>query len=51
VQKNHILIKDDESGNFDVIFDFMVKYPTAQKLVLIDENTKEQQEFSLSFEE
>ena len=51
VRKNHILIKDSESGNFDVIFDFIVKYPTAQKLVLIDEKTKEQQEFSLSFEE
>ena len=51
VRKNHILIKDSESENFDVIFDFVVKYPTAQKLVLIDEKTKEQQEFSLSFEE
>lgn len=51
VKKNHILIKDSESGNFDVLFDFIVKYPTARKLVLIDTETKEQQEFSLSFEE
>ena len=51
VRKNHILIKDSESENFDVIFDFVVKYPTARKLVLVDEKTKEQQEFSLSFEE
>lgn len=51
VKKNHILIKDSESGNFDILFDFIVKYPTARKLVLIDTETKEQQEFSLSFEE
>ncbi len=51
VRKNHILIKDSESDDFDILFDFTVKYPTAQKLVLIDEKTKEQQEFSLSFEE
>lgn len=51
VKKNHILIKDSESGNFDILFDFIVKYPTARKLVLINTETKEQQEFSLSFEE
>lgn len=50
VKKNHVLIKDSESGNFDILFDFTVKYPNPQKLVLIDGKTKEQQEFTLSSE-
>lgn len=50
VKKNHVLIKDSESGNFDILFDFTVKYPNPQKLILIDGKTKEQQEFTLSSE-
>lgn len=50
VRKNHLLIKDSESGNFDILFDFIVKYPNSRKLILIDGKTKEQQEFTLSSE-